>query len=73
MVEVKYLGVVVGYTYDNKTIAFYDNEEAKQCKKDILDGQSIFISSRKLGVVKENNFVDEEEIVEYCITKCNEM
>jgi len=73
MVEVKYLGVVIGYTYDNcKTIVFIDNEVAEVCKNNIFKNKSLFISSRQKGTIGDDNIVAIEEAIEYCITKCNE-
>ena len=63
--EVKYLGIVVGYTYDGQTIEFLDNKEGQQIKKDLMMGHSIGISSRRMGTVDENGRVNYEEIIEY--------
>ena len=63
--EVKYLVIVVGYTYDGQTIEYLDNKEAQQIKKDLMMGHLIGISSRRMGTVDENGRVNYEEIIEY--------
>jgi hypothetical protein len=60
--EVKYLGIVVGYTYDGQTIEYLDNKEAQQIKKDLMMGHPIGISSRQMGTVDENGRGNYEEI-----------
>jgi hypothetical protein len=57
-IEVKYLGVVIGHTYDGQTIEFLDNEHSKILKEDMLKGHTIGISSRRMGTVDENNKVN---------------
>jgi hypothetical protein len=65
--EVKYLGIVVGYTYDGQTIEFLDNKEAQQIKENLMKGQSIGISSRRMGTVDESGKVNYKKIIEYGI------
>lgn len=64
-VEVKYLGVVVGYTYDGQTIEFLNNELSKEVQSTLLGGNSIGISSRRMGTVDESGRVSYEKITEY--------
>ena len=68
--EVKYLGIVVGYTYDGQTIEYLDNKEAQQIKKDLMMGHPIGISSRRMGTVDENGRVNYEKITEYGVINC---
>ncbi len=66
-IEVKYLGVVIGHTYDGQTIEFLDNEHSKILKEDMLKGHTIGISSRRMGTVDENNKVNYVKITEYSV------
>ena len=56
--EVKYLGIVVGHSYDGQTIEFLNNEYSKKFKEEMLKGQRIGISSRRLEVVDEDELVN---------------
>ena len=51
--EVKYLGVVIGHTYDGQTIEFLDNEHSKEIQKTLSEDHTIGISSRRTGMVDE--------------------
>lgn len=58
-IEVKYNGVVIGYTCDeSKSIEFLDNEEALKIKEELLSGHPIGISSRQFGNVDGNGRVN---------------
>ena len=63
--EVKYLGVVIGHTYDGQTIEFLDNEHSKEIQKTLSEGHTIGLSSRRMGTVDENGYVNYEKITEY--------
>ena len=66
--EVKYLGVVVGYTYgEGSTIEFLDNELAKQVLEKINSNNKVGLSSRRMGLIKEDNKIEYNEITEYGI------
>ena len=57
-VEVKSNGVIIGYTHDaGRTIEFLDNDEAKRVKNKMSVGESIYISSRRMGNVDEDGHV----------------
>ena len=43
--EVKYLGIVIGHTYDGLTIEFLDNELSKEIKKRLSEGLTISLST----------------------------
>jgi hypothetical protein len=65
-IDVKYNNIVVGYTYDEgKTVIFLDNEAAKEIQSQILNGYTVGVSSRRMGVIKEDNHVDYKDITEY--------
>lgn len=71
-IEVKYNGIVVGYTYDNKNIQFLDTPEAKKVINKIMENSPIGISSRAYGHVDENgNIKEKSEPIEYNILKIN--
>jgi len=63
--EVKYLGVVIGYTYDGQTIEFLDNEHSREIQKTLSEGHTIGLSSRRMGTVDENGYTNYEKITEY--------
>ena len=63
--EVKYLGVVIGHTYDGQTIEFLDNEHSNEIQKTLSEGHTIGLSSRRMGTVDENGYVNYEKITEY--------
>ena len=65
VVVVKYLGVVIGYTYDGEKIEFLDNEHSKEIQKTLSEGHTIGLSSRRMGTVGENGYVNYEKITEY--------
>jgi hypothetical protein len=65
--EVKYLGVIIGHTHDGKKIEFLDNEHAKEIQKTLLEGHTIGLSSRLMGTVDENGYVNYETITEYSV------
>lgn len=65
MEEVKYLGVVIGHTYDGQTIEFLDNEHSKEIQKTLSEGHTIGLSSRRMGTVDESGYVNYEKITEY--------
>ena len=67
--EVKYLGVVIGHTYDGQTIEFLDNEHSKEIQKTLSEGHAICLSSRRIGTVDENGCVNYEKITEYELIK----
>lgn len=64
-IEVKCLGVVIGHTYDGQTIEFLDNEHSKEIQKTLSEGHTIGISSRRMGTVDENGYVNYEKVTEY--------
>lgn len=64
-IDVKYLGVVIGYTYDGEKIQFLDNELSKEIQKTFLEGHTIGLSQRRMGTVTEDGFINNEEIIEY--------
>lgn len=66
-IEVKYLGVVIGHTYDGQTIEFLDNEHSKEIQKTLSEGHTIGISSRRMGTVDENGYANYEKITEYSV------
>ncbi|TXG82067.1 MAG: hypothetical protein E6R13_05505 [Spirochaetes bacterium] len=63
--EVKYLGIVIGHTYDGQTIEFLDNEHSKEIQKTLSEGRTISLSSRRMGTVDKNGYVHYEKIIEY--------
>ena len=63
--EVKYLGVVIGHTYDGQTIEFLDNEHSNEIQKTLSESHTIGLSSRRMGTVDENGCVNYEKITEY--------
>ena len=66
-IEVKYLGVVIGHTYDGQTIEFLDNEHSKEIQKTLSEGHTIGISQRRMGTVDENGYTNYEKITEYSV------
>jgi len=64
-IEVKYLGVVIGHTYDGQKIEFLDNEHSKEIQKTLSEGHTIGLLSRRMGTVDENGYVNYEKITEY--------
>ncbi len=69
-IEVKYNGVVIGYSDGNNSITFLDTKEAQEAKHVLLEGHPIGISSRRIGTV-ENNIIPTEEHVEDVIVTLN--
>lgn len=56
--SVKYKGVIVGYINDNDAIEFNRNcKEADEVKNLIYSSTPIFISSRRMGTITDDNKV----------------
>ena len=59
-IPVKYNGEIVGYTTDEgKTIQFNDSESSKKVNKLLTQNQTIWVSSRSIGQIKDDNTVEE--------------
>jgi len=64
---VKYLGVVIGHTYDGQMIEFLNNGHSKEIQKTLSEGHTIGFSSRRMGTVDENGYINYEKITEYVV------
>jgi len=67
MIEVKYKGILVGYTYDGKSIKFLNTKEAIEIQNKLTESQNICLSSRKMGTIDENHRVTSDGPFEYSI------
>jgi len=66
-IPVKYNGEVVGYTVDGgKTMVFNDSDTSKKMVDELLN-QTIGISARAIGKIKDDNTVEETEKISYDI------
>ena len=66
-IPVKYNGEIVGYTTDEgKTFQFNDNDTSKKMVDELLN-QTIGISARAIGKIKDDNTVEETEKISYDI------
>lgn len=68
-IPVTYGGIVVGHSVNGDTIKFLDTPEAKEVIDIFKTNERVFISSRAVGEIKEDNIVEREEPTELVITK----
>ena len=69
-IPVKYNGEIVGYTTDEgKTFQFNDNDTSKKMVDELLNqtNQTIGISARAIGKIKDDNTVEVTEKISYDI------
>jgi hypothetical protein len=69
-VPVNYNGEVVGYTVDGgKTMVFNDSDTSKKMVDELLNqtNQTIGISARAIGKIKDDNTVEVTEKISYDI------
>ncbi|MFW6225737.1 MAG: hypothetical protein ACOC2W_03655 [bacterium] len=67
-IEVKYNNIVIGHTFDGKTIELLDSDDAKKVKDYLSKGQIIGVSSRGIGT-NDNGTIVNHEITDYNIIK----
>ena len=67
-IPVKYNGEIVGYTTDEgKTIQFNDSDSSKKVNKLLTQNQTVWVSVRAFGKIKDDNTVEETEKISYDI------
>ena len=67
-IPVKYNGEIVGYTTDEgKTIQFNDSDSSKKVNKLLTQNQTVWVSARAIGKIKDDNTVEETEKISYDI------
>ena len=49
----------------DRQLSFLDNEHSKGIQKTLSEGHTIGLSSRRMGTVDENGYVNYEKITEY--------
>lgn len=60
--EVKYKGVVVGYTSYGQTIELLDNDQAKEIKKIMTENSKVGISARFSIEINDNKYITDRVI-----------
>jgi hypothetical protein len=59
-IPVKYNGEIVGYTTDEgKTIQFNDSDSSKKVNELLTQNQTVWVSARAIGKIKDDNTVEE--------------